>query len=81
MSIAVISSVFDLIVDLKTSVENSSRIAILNGDENLDSVRRVFLCTSMEVLLVEMGMFPGWDTEAQSMLDAYVKACEVKLTA
>jgi hypothetical protein len=80
MAIAEISSVLDHIVDFKISVEDSSTIAILNGIENADSVRRVFLCTSREVLLVEMEMFPGWDTEAQSMLDAYVRACEVRLT-
>jgi hypothetical protein len=64
MAIAEISSVLDHIVDFKTSVEDSSTIAIFNGGENAASVRRVFLCTSREVLLVEMEMFPGWDTEA-----------------
>jgi hypothetical protein len=80
MAIAEISSVLDHIVDFKTSVEDSSAIAIFKGAENACSVRRVFLCTPREVLLVEMEMFPGWDTEAQWMLDAYVGACEVRLT-
>ena len=75
MDIAEISSVLDLIVEFKASVEDSPTIAIFNGDENVKTVRRVFLCTSREVLLVEMEMFPGWDTEAQKMLDAYVRAC------
>jgi hypothetical protein len=75
MDIAEISSVLDLIVEFKASVEDSPTIAIFNGDENVETVRRVFLCTSREVLLVELEMFPGWDTEAQKMLDAYVRAC------
>jgi hypothetical protein len=75
MDIAEISSVLDLIVEFKASIEDSPTIAIFNGDENVETVRRVFLCTSREVLLVEMEMFPGWDTEAQKMLDAYVRAC------
>jgi hypothetical protein len=80
MDIAEISSVLDHIVEFKASVDDSSTIAVFNGDENAESVHRVFLCTSREVLLVEMEMFPGWDTEAQSMLDSYVRACELKLT-
>jgi hypothetical protein len=74
MAIAEISSVLDHIVDFKTSVED-----YLQGCRKC-MLGCVFLCTPREVLLVEMEMFPGWDTEAQWMLDAYVGACEVRLT-
>ena len=55
MSIAEDSGVAGQIVDFRAAVEDSSTVATFNGTENAEPIRRVFLCTAREVLLIEMG--------------------------
>ena len=47
--------------------------------EDAEPIRHVFLCTAIEVLLIEMEIFPVGALKRNQMLDAYVRACEVKL--
>jgi hypothetical protein len=61
-------------------IEGGSPLRVpIGGPEDAEPVRRVFLCTAREVLLIEMEIFSGWGSEAPLMLDAYVRACEIKL--
>ncbi len=80
MGVAEVFGVADHIIDFKANVEDSLAVAIFYGPDAVEPIRRVFLCTARELLLIEMEFFPGWNSEAQSMLDAYVRACETELT-
>jgi hypothetical protein len=79
-SVAEVFGVSNQLADFKANVTDPSAVAIFYGyDTHSQPVRFVFLCTVKEVLLIEMEFYSGWNSEAQSNLEAYVGACEMEL--
>ena len=78
MSIAEDSGVAGQIVDFRAAVEDSSTVATFNGTENAEPIRRVFLCTAREVLLIEIKAqepkgYSGPTLQQNSVLDAVAR--------
>ena len=79
-SIAEVFGVSNQLADFKANVTDPYVVEIFRGyEDDSQPVRFVFLCTINEVLLVEMEFYSGWNAEAQSNLEAYVRACEIEL--
>ena len=73
--------VLDQILDFKANVKDPSDFETFYGNDTSDPMMfRVFLCTGLDTLTVELECYSEWDAEAQSAFAAYVEACRIELS-